>query len=213
MQGRNEDGRVLAIWSLLAGCNSIFNNVLRWLYCMNNTFRRTGHWSYSHTIKYPFTHKGSHIMIYIMCYPLCEMFLFLLVWIRDYQLLVPWNFAPHQQMLCEADFERWLINHLNSIDLNLHQLQIVLGQVTCGRDACVIDWQIPIFLTLMVWRAEEYLQDFQNSRFCMNKAVKALNYWICFSGAQHLEDISLDDFSSSNNYINKNFNWILSQFI
>ena len=74
---------------------------------------------------------------------------------------------------CEADFERWLINHLNSIDLNLHQLQIVLGQVTCGRDACVIDWQIPIFLTLMVWRAEEYLQDFQNSRFCMNKVVKA----------------------------------------
>ena len=90
---------------------------------------------------------------------------------------------------------------------------MVLEQVTCGRDACVIDWQIPIFLTLMVWRAEEYLQDFQNSRFCMNKAVKALNYWICFSGVQHLEDISLDDFSSSNNYINKNFNWILSQFI
>ena len=118
LQGRNEDGRVLAIWALLAGCNSIFNNVLRWL-----------------------------------------------------------------------------------------------EQVTCGQDACVIDWQIPIFLTLMVWRAEEYLQEFQNSRFCMNKAVKALNYWICFSGVQHLEDISLDDFSSSNNYINKNFNWILSQFI
>ena len=143
------------------------------------------------------------IKVAILWSTLCEMceMCFYFYW-YEYETINCW-FLESLRLIsryCEADFERWLINHLNSIDLS-KSTPTPNGTgaiVMCGRDACVIDWQIPIFLTLMVWQFPE---------------VEALNYWMCFWGVQHLKGISLDNFGGSNDYINKNFNWILSQFV